>query len=230
MPIGAFWVASWYWNRLAGKQFGIAIAGLIVPSIFWLLGSFMAFIVGSLTLGAGMVVFWLYAVSRAWPALKRLKTAPPRPPSAVAFYLLIVPVAVLLIQLPAVPRAIESSRNRAIRNRALLIADIEQYRAANGRYPESLFSLHPDHYKPGVIGIKEYLYEPSGDAPSRRQTSLLTAAGMSREPGVASLAWRGRPVTASFLLSRSASSASRARSNTADRTETQSLRLLSVST
>ena len=153
VPIGALRVASGYWNRLAGKRLGIAIAALIVPSIFWLLGSLMAFVVGSLTLGAGMVLFWLYAIWRTWPALTRLKTAPRRPASAIALYLLIVPVAVFLIQLVTVPRAIESSRNHAIRNSAPLIADIERYRAANGRYPESLFSLHADHYKPGVIGI-----------------------------------------------------------------------------
>lgn len=163
VPIGALWVASGYWRRLAGKHYGIAIAALIVPSIVWVLGSFMMFVVGNLTLGAGMLVLWIYAVSRAWPRMRRMKSAGPRPPSAVAFYLLIVPVAVLLIQLAVVPRAIESSRNRAIRNSAPLIGDIEQYRAANGRYPESLLSLWAD-YKPGVIGIKEYLYEPSGDA------------------------------------------------------------------
>jgi hypothetical protein len=164
VPIGALWVASGYWGGLAGKQYLIGIAALIVPSILWLFASFLAFVTGSLTLGVGMLVFWIYAVRRAWRALMRLKTAPPRPASAIAVYLLIVPVAVFLIQLAAVPRAIESSRNRAIRNSAQLIDAIEQYRAANGRYPESLFSLYPDQYKPGVIGIKEYLYEPNGDA------------------------------------------------------------------
>ena len=44
-----------------------------------------------------------------------------------------------------------------------MIADIEQYRAAHGRYPASLLSVWED-YLPGVIGIKEYHYEPSGDA------------------------------------------------------------------
>jgi hypothetical protein len=59
--------------------------------------------------------------------------------------------------------AIESSRNRAIRNSAEMVAHIEQYRAAHGRYPVSLLAVWGD-YKPGLIGIKEYLYEPSGDA------------------------------------------------------------------
>jgi hypothetical protein len=163
VPVGALWVASEYWSPLAGRKRGIAIAALIVPSVFWVLGSLMMLAVGNLTLGAGMLVLWASLVSRAWPALKRMKNASPRPPSAVAFYMLIVPVAVLILQLLLVGRAIESSRNRAIRNSAELIAHIEQYRAAQGRYPPSLLSVHAD-YKTGVIGIKEYRYEASGDA------------------------------------------------------------------
>lgn len=50
-----------------------------------------------------------------------------------------------------------------IRNSAALIADIEQYRVANGRYPLSIVSVHPD-YKPEVIGVKRYYYEASGEA------------------------------------------------------------------
>ena len=50
-------------------------------------------------LGLAAVAFWIYVVSRVLPALKRLKGAPPRPASAVAFYLLIVPVAVALLQM-----------------------------------------------------------------------------------------------------------------------------------
>ncbi len=68
-----------------------------------------------------------------------------------------------LLQMAVVAPAIEFSRSRAIRNSARLIADIEQYRAVHGRYPESLLSVWED-YVPGVIGIKEYHYEPSGDA------------------------------------------------------------------
>lgn len=32
VPVGALWVASGYWRRLAGKQYGIAIAALIASS------------------------------------------------------------------------------------------------------------------------------------------------------------------------------------------------------
>ncbi len=162
VPVGALWVASGYWSRLAAKQCGIAIAALIASSVVWVIVSIGA-LVSSLLLGLGAIAFWIYVVSRVLPRLKLLKTATPRPTSAVAFHLLIVPVAVTLLQMAVVAPAIEFSRNRAIRNSARLIADIEQYRAAHGRYPASLLSEWED-YLPGVIGIKEYHYEPSGGA------------------------------------------------------------------
>ena len=37
VPVGALWVASGYWSRLAGKQHGIATAALIVSSVVWVI-------------------------------------------------------------------------------------------------------------------------------------------------------------------------------------------------
>lgn len=162
VPLGILWVAAGLWSRLSTKQYGSAIAALIASSLVWIIVSLGA-LVSSLLLGLGAIALWIYVVSRILPRLKLSKSATPRPTSAVAFYLLIVPVAVAVLQIATVAPAIEFSRNRAIRNSAQLIADIEQYRAANGRYPASLLSVWED-YLPGVIGIKEYHYEPSGDA------------------------------------------------------------------
>ena len=43
-----------------------------------------------------------------------------------------------------------------------LITDIERYREAHGHYPRSLQSLWDD-YRPPVVGIERFRYEPSGD-------------------------------------------------------------------
>ncbi len=59
--------------------------------------------------------------------------------------------------------ATEFSRNYAIARAVELINEIEEYRIANGHYPQSLLAEHQD-YEPSVIGIKQYYYEPSGDA------------------------------------------------------------------
>jgi hypothetical protein len=121
----------------------------------------------SISLGVGALVLWAYVVLRLWPHLRRLSNAShARGASAISalpLYLIIVPVAVSLIRIALTEPAAQFSRNRAIRNAAALIADIEQHRIANGRYPLSLVSVHPD-YLPGVVGIKEYRYEPSGEA------------------------------------------------------------------
>ena len=74
-----------------------------------------------------------------------------------------MPAAVAIIRIALADPAAEFGRSRAIRNAAALIADIEQHRVANGRYPRSLVSVHSD-YLPGVIGVRQYRYEPSGDA------------------------------------------------------------------
>ncbi len=162
VPVGALWMASRYWSRLAGKQHVIAIAGLIASSVVWVVLSLGA-LVSSLSLGLGALALSAYVVSRVSPRLRLLTSATPRHSSAVPLYMLIVPVAVALLQPMLAGPATEFSRSRAIRNGAQLIADIEQYRAAHGRYPASLLSVWED-YSPGVIGIKEYHYEPSGDA------------------------------------------------------------------
>ena len=80
---------------------------------------------------------------------KGLRSLPARSVRSLAFYVLVVPAAVAALQTVVLAPAIEFSRNRAIRNSAALIADIEQYRDANGRYPESLMSVHED-YHPGL--------------------------------------------------------------------------------
>lgn len=163
VPVGALWVASGYWTRLAGKQYGIAIAALIASSVVWVMVSLGALVSSGPLLCLGAIAVWIFVVSRIWPRVRLLKRSTPRPTSAAAFYLLVVPIAVALVQMAVVGPAIELSRSRAIRNSAPLIADIEQYRAANGRYPESLLSVSGD-YSPGVIGIRDYQYEPSGEA------------------------------------------------------------------
>jgi hypothetical protein len=74
-----------------------------------------------------------------------------------------VPVVAALLQLAVVERAIEFSRNRAMDNAGPLIAAIERYRAAYGRYPASLLAVWKD-YSPGVAGVERYSYEPHVDA------------------------------------------------------------------
>jgi hypothetical protein len=107
------------------------------------------FILGAVTLGAGGFALW--------------RARRPAAGGAAPLHLALVPLPVALVQLTMVGYAVEFSRGRAIGNSAAMIADVERYREANGRYPSGLASQVQD-YRPDVIGIREYRYEASGDA------------------------------------------------------------------
>jgi hypothetical protein len=163
VPVGALWTASAYWPRLSERDYAFAVTALIVWSIVSGILSMAAFALVGLLLGVVTLALAAYAVfsMRRWIAT--LRTARPARRRAPALYVLIVPLAVFLVQQALVPRAVEFSRDRAIRNADLLIADIERHRTARGTYPSSLLSVWKD-YSPSVIGIERYHYEPSGDA------------------------------------------------------------------
>lgn len=162
VPVGALWMAFEYRSQPGLKRYAFAVTALIVSSVIWGFVSFVL-IIESVALGLGVLGLGVYAVVRLLPRLKSLKGATPGTRSGIPVYLVTVPIAVVLIQIALADRAAEFSRSRAIRNSAPMIADIEAYRTANGRYPPSLMSMQPD-YKPSVIGIKEYRYEPSGES------------------------------------------------------------------
>ena len=158
VPVGLLWIAVDR-SRFAERRYVFALLALIALSLVWAAICFTAIMLSGFALGVFAVSVWVYAVIKAWPALRRTKTTA----TALPFYLVVVPVAVLLLQYALLERAVEFSRNRAILNSAPLIAAIEQHRIANGRYPTSLLAVVND-YKPNVIGIRNYQYEQHGDA------------------------------------------------------------------
>jgi hypothetical protein len=165
VPVGAFWLI---YERRRGKlksvgTYYFAFAALVAASLVAIVVALGAFAHLGLSLGLLTMALWGYVVTRLAPGLKRLKTAARDSFHPAPLYLVFIPVVAALVQWTLIPRAVEFSRNHAIRQSATLINDIEQYHQANGRYPASLAALHPD-YKPGVIGIEKYHYEPYGDA------------------------------------------------------------------
>ena len=157
VPIGVLWLAlpryAFAWAVLA-LAVGTFVA--LVLSLFATLGTGNAF--GVLTLGACAYV--LVRLGRgAWP-LRRAGT-PVRHPAPL--YLVLLPVLVFVAQWAVSAPFTRWSRDRAIANAAPLIADIEQYRAAHGRYPASLEAQHKD-YELGVVGVNRYAYLPRGES------------------------------------------------------------------
>jgi hypothetical protein len=165
VPIGALWLI-YEFRRRVSKQAGayyFALAALVAASLVAMVVALGAFATFGLSLGLLSLALWIYVVTRLVPRLKRLKTTARDSFHLAPLYLVCVPVVVALVQWTLIPHAVAFSRNYAIRQSAGLINDIEGYHQANGRYPASLAALNPD-YKPGVIGIEQYHYEPYGDA------------------------------------------------------------------
>lgn len=81
----------------------------------------------------------------------------------IPFYLIFIPLTLLLIRFLFIHQAVAYSRDRAIRKSAQLIQDIETYHKNNGHYPPSMLSVVKD-YKTSVTGMKQYHYELNGNA------------------------------------------------------------------
>jgi len=163
VPIGLLWIAADRSERLVQKRHLFPLLALIASTLVWAGLCLAAVMQSGLVSGFAIVALWVWMLHKAWTNLRRTRSTPLERPSALPFYLVAVPVVVALLQWAFVERAIESSRNRAILNSAPLLAAIEEYRERNGTYPASILAEWPD-YKPDVIGIREYRYEPHGEA------------------------------------------------------------------
>lgn len=170
VPIGVAWLISETKKRAStngklskDRTYHFAFASFVALGFVALVVCLGAFINFKLSFGFFVLALWVYLGSRLLPGLKLLKNAENRSFNAAPLYLICIPLVAAIFKFTLVERATEFSRNYAITNSAQLLNDIEQYRNANGHYPKSLAALWPD-YKPSVIGIEQYHYEPHGEA------------------------------------------------------------------
>lgn len=162
VPVGVSWGVAEMRGISARKRYGFALAALVVAALAWILVSLAALISSR--------ILALIAISVGIPVwagiLRRVRASRERAPeraSVIPAYLVVIPLAVLLVQRGIAEPVTDWSRSRTIRNSATLIGAIEAYRQANGRYPQSLIALHRD-YKPESIGVERYHYKPDGDS------------------------------------------------------------------
>ena len=139
VPVGVLWLATRYFSGLATRRRGLTLITIVVAALVWAGVSLGAWMLSGI-LGALLAVAGVYVMTRT---IRHLRQAPGAPVSAdtIGLYLTALPIVVVALQWAVVPAAIEFSRNRAIRNGAQLIADIERYHATNGRYPVSVKGL-----------------------------------------------------------------------------------------
>ena len=165
VPVAAIWLLLDALRRGRGgpaARDGFAVMVLVVLAIVTLLVALSAAVSSGYSLAVASVALWGYLVVRGFSNVMRAPTRPRLHRStAVAF--MIVPLAVLGLQLSLAEPVSAWSRARVIRNSAQLIADIEAFRESQGHYPIALLAIWPD-YDPGVIGVSRYHYEPHGEA------------------------------------------------------------------
>jgi hypothetical protein len=160
VPIGALWL--WAFTRYAPGSRPLAwvarvtLGASVLVSLVMILAA-MAFSGPLLSLGTA-VIAGLIAVGLS----RRLRVGLLIPRVAAAA-MIVAPIVVLGAQSVLTAPITSWGRDRVIANAAPLIAEIERYHARHGAYPVSLFSLYGD-YKPAIMGVQRYYYEPSADA------------------------------------------------------------------
>lgn len=174
VPIGILWLIYEIIDRKKvkngpGKSTGFSIAALVVLSLIIIVSSFVAFggigsFRGSLILGISLPIIFVYiTVSIIIPRIRRMKSSDIQKLSFIPFYMIIIPVIVVILRCAFIVPAVNYSTSQAIEQSAVLIQDLEEYYLKNGQYPVSLQGLWKDYY-PDVIGIEKYYYEPGGRA------------------------------------------------------------------
>lgn len=105
----------------------------------------------------------IYNISKLWVSFRSVKNTGRKQFNPAPFYLVCIPIAVVLIRWMFIIPATDFSRNHAIRQSGQLINDIELYFNRTGHYPVSLLSVWGD-YDPSVRGIDRFHYELNGKA------------------------------------------------------------------
>lgn len=174
VPIGILWLIYELFRRKingkgASKSVYFAKAALLVLSISAIVAAIVAFggigsFRGSAIFGISLLIGYIYTVfSIIIPRLRKMKYADDLMVNPIIFYLIIIPLVVVIFRTAFIIPATEYSRTRAIEQSETIIQDLEVYYAKNGRYPVSLQGLWKD-YDTDVIGIEKYYYEPNGNA------------------------------------------------------------------
>lgn len=171
VPIGVLWLA--YELRTHGrigrnephtdKRSRLAVAALVTGCVVVAILVLAAVVGERLSFGILLLALSLYALSRLIPAVRQMKSTEDERFNAIPVYLIVIPIAVLILQLLLAAPATEFSRNRAIAASALMLAEIEAHRAAHGQYPETMLGINKD-YHPSVLGIERYEYARRGNA------------------------------------------------------------------
>ena len=168
VPVGIAWLIV----EVRARSTGSPAAGVWSSRLAWValvavtvVGGIVALATFPSTPVAGVILVLVggYAFARAVASLRRSDDGDRDRLNPAPLYLVIVPLIVTSAQLVFHAPAVGAARGIAMEHAAQLIAEIERDRETTGRYPVSLVAVWPD-YRTGVVGVRRYEYEPSGDA------------------------------------------------------------------
>ena len=107
------------------------------------------------SLAVAVLIAWVLFIRSALTSVRRMRISHDSEFKLVPLYLILAPGFLVLAQQMYLPSAVEFGRQRAIEGSTQFISAIEGYRAAHGRYPVSLASVHHD-YDPPTVGVERY--------------------------------------------------------------------------
>lgn len=164
VPLGALWLIS-VRDESGFRKWGnrFLIYALILSGLLALLVSVAPFSQNNTSFAVLFLAFVSLVLGMAYGKIKNSAPLDRSFHRAILIYLILIPLLVFTSRFLFMERAVQFSRDLAIRNSAGLIQKIEDYFKSHGQYPVSLQALHSD-IVPGVVGIPGYFYEPNGQA------------------------------------------------------------------
>ena len=166
VPVGALWLIAELRQRsrsIKGRGFVFAVITVIIATLIAVVLALAGLGTVGPSLASVLLVAWLYSLTKLLSLLRAMRHSERDRFNTTPVYLVIVPIATLIIQIAAAGPLTAASRARAIASSAQMIADIEAYRKTQGRYPNSLLGVWKDYY-PHVVGVERYYYRPERDA------------------------------------------------------------------
>jgi hypothetical protein len=171
VPLGVLWLAHEFRMRAVNTgtvppnrvSYWFGWTSLCAATLVAIVASVGAVIDSHQSAGVAALALWAYCASGLAAGLRARRNTERATLNVAPLYLVVLPTLAAVLTFTVIVPASEFSRNRAIDASARLIADIERYRDAHGHYPVSLQSLWDD-YRPPVIGIERYHYEPNGNS------------------------------------------------------------------
>lgn len=169
IPVGVIWILYDQSKERSSIQIrrnrtqGFVVASLILLFLILSIVSLSAVSLGNIFLGLLIFAASCYGILLIRKNGDYLEKYRVGKFNALPFYLVFIPLIVMIFRFAFIKPATEFSRNYAIKNSEGLIRDIEAYHTTHGFYPLSLNSVNKD-YEPTVMGIRQYVYEPFGKA------------------------------------------------------------------